>query len=66
VSEAAGAGPAPVSPCISVCVLDPATGWCRGCFRTMAEIAQWLDFTTEEKRAVIAAAERRRLSFPSS
>ena len=30
------------SPCISVCVMDPASGLCAGCYRTLAEIADWI------------------------
>lgn len=30
-----------VSPCILVCTLDTATGWCLGCGRTGNEIARW-------------------------
>jgi len=29
------------SPCINVCQMDAATGWCRGCARRMDEIAGW-------------------------
>ena len=29
------------SPCISVCKMSPATGWCEGCARTLGEIAAW-------------------------
>jgi uncharacterized protein len=31
----------PASPCISVCQMDAATGWCRGCYRTIEEIVVW-------------------------
>ena len=47
--DAAGAVP---SPCISVCRMDAATGWCEGCFRTLDEIASWGMASDEEKRAV--------------
>lgn len=40
------------SPCISVCRMDPATGWCEGCLRTLDEIAGWGLASDEEKRAV--------------
>jgi predicted Fe-S protein YdhL (DUF1289 family) len=46
--------PAPVSPCIAVCVLDPGTGYCRGCFRTLPEIVQWPKLDADGKRRVIA------------
>lgn len=33
---------APVaSPCINICEMDAATGWCRGCARRLDEIAGW-------------------------
>ncbi len=30
-----------VSPCIGVCQMDPVTELCRGCWRTIGEIASW-------------------------
>lgn len=36
-----GSAAAVPSPCISVCRMDAATGWCEGCFRTLEEIAGW-------------------------
>jgi hypothetical protein len=48
------------SPCISVCAIDPRTGLCAGCFRTLDEIAGWIAFTNDEKRAVVAALPARR------
>ncbi|MGA1318970.1 MAG: DUF1289 domain-containing protein, partial [Rubrivivax sp.] len=27
------------SPCINVCRIEPASGWCEGCARTLEEIA---------------------------
>jgi predicted Fe-S protein YdhL (DUF1289 family) len=49
----------PISPCIGVCVIDPASGFCHGCARTIPEIAGWLDFSAEEKRRVLAALGER-------
>jgi hypothetical protein len=48
------------SPCINVCTIDPNTGWCLGCYRSLHEIAGWLDFSTAEKRAVLARLAARR------
>ncbi|HUC68257.1 MAG TPA: DUF1289 domain-containing protein [Stellaceae bacterium] len=50
----------PLSPCIAVCVLDPASGYCRGCFRTIDEIAQWPALAAEEKRRILTAVTARR------
>jgi len=49
------------SPCISVCELDPASGLCRGCLRTLDEIAAWSVLDANGKRAVLAALPARRL-----
>ncbi len=43
---------AQASPCIGVCRLDPATGYCEGCGRTGEEIAAWAGATDAERRAV--------------
>ncbi|HVY07337.1 MAG TPA: DUF1289 domain-containing protein [Burkholderiales bacterium] len=48
------------SPCVNVCQMNPYNGLCRGCMRTIAEIAGWLDFTPAEKRAVLDQLEQRR------
>lgn len=42
------------SPCILVCSIDRKTGYCFGCGRTSGEIAAWLDYTPDERRAVMA------------
>ncbi len=44
-------GPVP-SPCINVCQLDAATGWCVGCKRNIDEIAAWSRLDDAAKRAV--------------
>jgi uncharacterized protein len=48
------------SPCVKVCVLDRATGLCRGCLRTIDEVAGWLEMTHEEKRATLERVAQRR------
>ena len=48
------------SPCISVCRMDEATGWCEGCMRTLDEIAAWSLLDDAEKRAVWAELGPRR------
>ena len=49
-----GEGPQVPSPCQSVCVMHPDTGWCEGCLRTMDEIARWSRMDNAGKRAVCA------------
>jgi len=47
----------PASPCISVCVLDEHD-CCRGCRRSVHEIARWGRMTPGEQWAVIARIEQ--------
>jgi len=35
------------SPCTSVCTIDSATGLCAGCYRTLDEIAGWIDLSEQ-------------------
>ena len=51
-------GPVP-SPCVNVCRLDPATGLCVGCRRTIDEIASWSRLDDAQKREVWARLSRR-------
>lgn len=52
---------APVpSPCISVCRMDNASGWCVGCLRTLDEIAAWSRLDDAGKRIVWARLRERR------
>ncbi len=48
--EAAG-GDVP-SPCIGICKMDEAAGWCSGCFRTIEEIICWGKADDVYKRVV--------------
>jgi predicted Fe-S protein YdhL (DUF1289 family) len=51
-------GPVP-SPCQSVCVMHPATGWCEGCMRNLEEIAAWSRLDPQTQRAVWARLPER-------
>lgn len=42
------------SPCIRVCRIDPVSGLCTGCLRTLDEIAGWASFSQAERRAINA------------
>ena len=47
------------SPCIGICVIDDASGWCEGCGRTLDEIAGWLAMGADGRDAVVAELEGR-------
>lgn len=57
--EAAGNNKVPVvSPCVSICVLGPGDV-CQGCYRTGAEIRQWVMLDSDGRRTVINKARER-------
>ncbi|MGA2779384.1 MAG: DUF1289 domain-containing protein [Steroidobacteraceae bacterium] len=56
----------PVSPCINICSLDEQ-GYCRGCYRTIEEIAAWSRLTAAQQWTVVGALGlRARLRDPRS
>lgn len=50
------------SPCANVCEVDGATGLCRGCLRTLEEIAAWPQYSPAEKLEVLARLAARKLA----
>jgi predicted Fe-S protein YdhL (DUF1289 family) len=47
------------SPCIKVCVMDPAAGICSGCGRTLDEIARWGGMSDAERARVMGELPQR-------
>lgn len=47
------------SPCVGLCTMDAATGWCLGCGRTIAEITRWGETDRADRDAVTAALPAR-------
>ena len=41
------------TPCIAVCMIDPKSGLCFGCGRTLPEIARWHRIDNAERRAIM-------------
>ncbi|MEM5276274.1 DUF1289 domain-containing protein [Cupriavidus taiwanensis] len=52
------ASPVP-SPCRNICHMDPFSGYCAGCLRTIDEIAGWSSASDEDKRHVWAQLPQR-------
>jgi predicted Fe-S protein YdhL (DUF1289 family) len=44
-----------ISPCVRSCCIDPTSGLCTGCGRSLSEIGNWLGFTDDERRTIMAA-----------
>ena len=51
------------SPCKNVCELDPNTGLCLGCKRTVEEIQNWNLKDNKEKMMITKKAQNRDLSI---
>jgi predicted Fe-S protein YdhL (DUF1289 family) len=48
------------TPCINVCVIEPESGHCAGCGRTLSEIAAWSTMTAAQRREIMADLASRR------
>ena len=58
--------PNPFSPCLGICLMDPATRMCRGCLRTIDEIGCWYDASATDKRAILEQLAAQRLAAEAS
>ena len=47
------------SPCNDICIMDEYTGHCRGCLRTIDEIAGWASYSPEQKKEVLLKIKER-------
>ena len=52
-----------VSPCVNVCQMDAASGWCRGCGRSINEIAGWGGAPETVQRHVLDQLPERRVEL---
>ena len=48
-----------LSPCEKICVVDPPTGLCLGCGRSLSEIERWTRFGDKEREQIMAELPRR-------
>jgi hypothetical protein len=55
--------PSPHSPCLGICLMDPRTRMCRGCLRTIDEIAAWSALGDDAKAAVCSQLPARRRAW---
>ena len=54
---------AAASPCINICRMHAATGWCEGCLRTLEEIATWSRLDDATRQAVLQHLPARRIAW---
>ena len=48
-----------ISPCEKICVVDPASGLCQGCGRSLTEIGSWMSYSDAERARVMAELPKR-------
>lgn len=42
-----------LSPCVNICAIDPASGWCVGCARSGDEIEEWPAASDARRQAIL-------------
>jgi len=47
------------SPCIRICILEPMTGLCIGCGRSMQEIGAWGSMAPQRRKDIMRALSAR-------
>lgn len=55
--------PVVTSPCVNICQMDEASGWCRGCARRLDEIAGWGGAPESRQRQVLDQLPARRVEL---
>lgn len=57
----------PASPCVGLCRINPAHGWCEGCFRSLDEIAAWSRLSPADREPIwLSLPLRRQQAAPGS
>ena len=49
------------SPCNGICIMDEDTGLCVGCLRTSDEIANWEEYSDEQRVEVMREITQREM-----
>ncbi|WCL48951.1 DUF1289 domain-containing protein [Leptospira sp. GIMC2001] len=51
------------SPCTKVCFIDPSTGLCEGCYRSLEEIGLWSSYSLEKREEILSDLNLRKKSM---
>ncbi len=54
------------SPCVGVCAIEPQSGWCEGCLRTIDEIAAWGALDDRARREIWKRLPARRAAVQAT
>jgi predicted Fe-S protein YdhL (DUF1289 family) len=47
------------TPCEKICIVDPPSGLCRGCGRSLIEIERWTAYSDGDRTRITAELPRR-------
>lgn len=53
----------PNTPCTKICEMDKEKNLCKGCFRTISEIAVWGMLNEQQKDLIYNEIEKRKLKM---
>jgi len=48
-----------ISPCEKICAVDPVSGLCLGCGRSLAEIERWTKYSDAERARLMEELPKR-------
>lgn len=51
------------SPCNNLCFIPPGSELCTGCFRSIKEIIEWLNYSEEQKKEILKKIEERKKEY---
>jgi uncharacterized protein len=51
------------TPCVDICEIDHECGLCRGCGRTIGEIASWASMSGAERRRIMSELAGRKAAL---
>ncbi|MEN3930453.1 DUF1289 domain-containing protein [Microvirga sp. W0021] len=49
-----------ISPCINICEIDKISNLCRGCHRSLREIASWRELSDTERQKIMSMLPNRK------
>ncbi|WP_394089392.1 DUF1289 domain-containing protein [Xanthobacter autotrophicus] len=47
------------TPCVKLCAIEPLSGLCLGCGRSLREIGAWMSYSPATRAAIMAALPQR-------
>jgi predicted Fe-S protein YdhL (DUF1289 family) len=54
------------TPCVKICTYEPQQGLCRGCGRSLQEIAAWASMNADQREKIMQQLPDRLRRLPAS